>query len=1648
MVTPRSIQHALTEALDGLRLRSGRTEDGERGMMLERRPLAPEAPTEGEAPPPVFAPNVRSRSRFIDDNEEVTMRRGILRAARDGYDLFIGEDADVDRLARYGSVERVRVPTPDGVGERPAVRFTPEVRREAVRGVLFARGDAPAPDPRDQMGTPRRSGARFARGSEPVEWVRNLVTAEPRDLILDYNDGVDFPQMALDWNFANGGSVTSRLQQIRTEAKQAEAEGRLPDLMSRWRVTEDELRAFLSPSRKKGRRGGQVELIVRGMERLARLGHQPSAANVARQAGLNVKSVGAQMSQMRASLAGRPGENRFDPAILERFRAVEEKYPPRRSSARYARGDDAAPVTAADIEERIRDEFADAGDALLDSGRVLVVDTIDDARELLGDISLPDWVGAFYIDGTTYVIAHNVEPDGVRGLMLHEVGAHAGWRNIIGDKAHREIMDRLRQLEEEGDEAAVAAWAEAREYANNPDDPNEVAEEALAYYVQYAPDTPEPGSLIERIIQAVRDWLVRNFPRLAPGLNDADLRRVALASLERVARDAGEFRGEQLRLARSQGYEGNDAGEAAEWVRARAKGLDMSEQARMARAREMGFDERDWYHGSPDARGVRSAGGFESRRNNTSYLSDQDRYEQIQREMTAERATHGDSAAWPTARYMELLDEAGALHVERSSPRPVYMTNREGVARTYARADRAFDYQGSEPEVMSLRTRGKMLIVDAHGARFANLELGIIRSGIPQDRLPEFDALVRRYQRDFTGNGGRMTTNDLEAIAFEMGYDGFEVRNVRDTYNADANAAPSTVRAVFDPRNIRSRFAAFDPDYSESANLLASARLDGRPHFYSAVERTIEAAQTQRAPGAQWWATISKAPGVKREELEWIGLEDFLRGQEGAVSREDVLAFVRANGVRVEEVTYASRGASGPTAEQVARQRFDLEWAERDAVWEEWQYEDALNRASEKYRALPEDEQERYDNAEQYMEDNGGVWGQYTDDELDSAKEEAWSAVRREYEENARWDLQDQADVADADQSDPTKWSSMTLPGGENYTELLLTLPGDVLRRAAQKATRQEKELFATNLSFRSSHWSEPNVLAHVRFKERVDSEGRRTLFLEEVQSDWHQGGRGRGYKGDAETQRIEAKLREAGLEQGVIDTLKTSQSAPPAAYETILNTLTREELAHLRAETGSQRVPNAPFKNNAWAALVLKRMIRWAAENDFEQIAWIPGRIQNGREVGETGDNRGAFYDRILPNIANDLGKKYGARVGDTQIAIGADLSGSKPQTARTETVHSLPITPEMRTNALRGQPLFARGSRAQQAYVPPQVAVQVARRHGYTGDNPRGAAAFLYDMFARGRDFIDAVAAERSDYRTVKAEDAGSGMRGSGVAEMAIGNSVAASAGGVAAVVTANEAGRKQRTAEADKARLTMAPASDADRRRVQQKSRHALLAAIQSPDDMPADASIEETIEMAAELTGVPAEYLTALAEHESGMDPNARPINPATQEPLSSALGLYQFLGGTWSNTLAAHGRAWGHTGAAGSGPVMDLRRDPRWASIMAAEFTRDNVRDLSARLNRPVTHREAYLAHFMGLDGAVRLIEAARRGEPNAAAAFPDEARANPSVFRGRSAAEVIELQGRDFSEDVIELGEPVDRTPPPSATPTRRRRRSRSGADE
>ena len=84
-------------------------------------------------------------------------------------------------------------------------------------------------------------------------------------------------------------------------------------------------------------------------------------------------------------------------------------------------------------------------------------------------------------------------------------------------------------------------------------------------------------------------------------------------------------------------------------------------------------------------------------------------------------------------------------------------------------------------------------------------------------------------------------------------------------------------------------------------------------------------------------------------------------------------------------------------------------------------------------------------------------------------------------------------------------------------------------------------------------------------------------------------------------------------------------------------------------------------------------------------------------------------------------------------------------------------------------------------------------------------------------------------------------------------------------------------------------------------------------------------------------------------------------------------------------------------------IMKLRDDPEAASSMAAVLTQSNSFKLTGKIGRRPTDAELYMAHFMGVGGAGKLIQNAE-DNPNASAArmFPNAAAANQSIFYDRS----------------------------------------------
>jgi hypothetical protein len=207
---------------------------------------------------------------------------------------------------------------------------------------------------------------------------------------------------------------------------------------------------------------------------------------------------------------------------------------------------------------------------------------------------------------------------------------------------------------------------------------------------------------------------------------------------------------------------------------------------------------------------------------------------------------------------------------------------------------------------------------------------------------------------------------------------------------------------------------------------------------------------------------------------------------------------------------------------------------------------------------------------------------------------------------------------------------NLILPGAENHREILLKLPApksESSQRLMQLEARQRRgslseteagelaklqELAKNTHEYQSSHWDDPNVLAHMRVSDRKGPKGEKVLHIEEVQSDWHQEGKERGYTDNQKRQNIVEKL---------------AREEP----------LTEEEEQLRQRYLKQSTVPDAPFKEN-WHELAMKRLLNYAAENGYDKIAITPAKEQINRYTNEVRKNVDAIeYEPYI----NDQGKQ-----------------------------------------------------------------------------------------------------------------------------------------------------------------------------------------------------------------------------------------------------------------------------------------------------------------------------------------------------------------------------------------------------------------------
>lgn len=359
---------------------------------------------------------------------------------------------------------------------------------------------------------------------------------------------------------------------------------------------------------------------------------------------------------------------------------------------------------------------------------------------------------------------------------------------------------------------------------------------------------------------------------------------------------------------------------------------------------------------------------------------------------------------------------------------------------------------------------------------------------------------------------------------------------------------------------------------------MTSEMIEKAPMFYSNVENAVKNAKINTADANQWLGYLKNQPGVKPEELEWT-LGNLPQGK---ITKQQLEQHVAENKVQLGE------------------------------IW----------KGEEKLKIEPSKD---YEGEFDVIDEKGKV--RFTG----NSKEEANTYINEEKELGGR---------------NPTKYQSYQLPNGENYRELLLTLPqkeispeirgkrlyeimkegtdrgpwetlSPMMRESWVRAGNEQKT--AIPQEYHSSHWDEPNVLAHVRMNDREIPGVGKSLHIEEIQSDWGQAGRKQGFKSGfrPEDFDIEELPNKGGFKLthkptgAEIDTYKTKGEANTfirkGEIPTRLGNVLRPE------DVRKGEIPNMPMEKT-WDELTIKRMIKEAADNGYDAISWTPGEAQAAR--------------------------------------------------------------------------------------------------------------------------------------------------------------------------------------------------------------------------------------------------------------------------------------------------------------------------------------------------------------------------------------------------------------------------------------------------
>lgn len=464
----------------------------------------------------------------------------------------------------------------------------------------------------------------------------------------------------------------------------------------------------------------------------------------------------------------------------------------------------------------------------------------------------------------------------------------------------------------------------------------------------------------------------------------------------------------------------------------------------------------------------------------------------------------------------------------------------------------------------------------------------------------------------------------------------------------------------------------FNEGYKPENSLRFSKANANEEIFISNAEKAVEDIKQDKATPQQWLAQLEKNGGLKAGEDKWLGLSDWLKASDRkTLTKQEVLDYIKENKIIIEETDY-SEAADKDEARALRLYQEELDELAEQAEEETgsiyvgdhylWAWNEMLERYGDdfdsafvyeinpdgKYVLVPQTD----------WDDNLAGPAQYFIDQRKRSPVKRINPTRRAYTTqgltNKReialtvptiepWNESDSIHFGDAGEGRAIAWARFgdTDTEGKASEEEVrwyrdgLPYPSEYksIEKEDGRKWYDESEIWPDYIMERNGKFIP--VLDLVEGEETYDSldaavealnekvveryknapSTRFVLAIDEIQSKRHQEAReAGGYKDDAKlaeaTDRIKALMRYYG-----VHTLAQLEEAVTNAqhYEDI-----KEYRGLLKA------IPAAPFEKN-WYELAMKRMLRLAAEEGYDYLAWTTGEQQAARY------NIGQVVDKII---------------------------------------------------------------------------------------------------------------------------------------------------------------------------------------------------------------------------------------------------------------------------------------------------------------------------------------------------------------------------------------------------------------------------------